>query len=214
MSRAVEHHVNKNGRQFVTFTNHLGHIGAKHCEHFGGFFGNNVSGRSNQPGVWHQARHVSGSPLHNVASSSPMIHVNASIPVEYNVKPLDRPLLCGQYHSRIEMTQCTVSSDPCDLVLRHRCKRSMRGQTFHKRWIAQRESSLPVDGFAQNVRSRRLLCKAAADTIADGEFACVATTVSSSYPDRYPRAKLATAVWTGGTSFPNTPKYRRLKSTI
>jgi len=80
--------------------------------------------------------------------------------------------------------------------------------------VTDEHMSVTDDHFFLRHEHPRLLCKAAADTIADGEFACVATTVSSSYPDRSPRAKLATAVWTGGTSIPNTPEYRRLESSI
>jgi hypothetical protein len=104
MSRAIDHHVNKNGGQFGTFTNHLGHIGATHSDHFRTLFGNDVSRRRNQARVRHEASHVSSPPLHDFASAGPVIHVNGQISGKYDVQPLDRSLFGGYYGSGIETT--------------------------------------------------------------------------------------------------------------
>ena len=85
-SRAIEHEMNENSRQLVTFADHFRKVLTKDREQFGRFFGNHVRRRSHNAGIRHHSGDVSTTPLHHFPAARRTFDMYREMPAEHDVE--------------------------------------------------------------------------------------------------------------------------------
>jgi hypothetical protein len=111
---------------------HLRHVGSGHRNQITGFFCGDVPGWGNKARVWHEARDVSASPLHDLASAGPTIDKDGEVSIEDDMKAFDFAVFRSQYFAGVQMAKLAMLGDPGNLLLGNSCENPVSCQTIEK----------------------------------------------------------------------------------